>query len=393
VQCYLDIRKMLDNPNIDAVSIASPNHWHALGAIWAIQAGKDVYVEKPVSHNVWEGRQIVEAAAKYNRIVQAGTQSRSGMREAMQWLHDGNIGKVLRARGLLYKRRKSIGKTVGPQPVPPSVDYDLWTGPAPLEPLRRAKLHYDWHWVWPTGNGDLGNTGPHHMDQARWALGVEELSPAILSIGGRLGYDDDGTTPNTQVVFHDYKPAPLIFEVRGLPAATGSEKMDEYCGIPIGIVIDCEHGSMVTPSYTRGIFYDLDGKEIKRFDGPGEEAHFANFIQAVRSRKASDLNANILEGHLSSALCHTGNISYRLGKKTSPAEAKEILMGDKASLDTYERMEKHLLANGVDLEKTKMTVGAALKMDPRTEKFLGNEAANDLLTRNYRHPFVVPEKV
>ena len=168
---YQDIRKLLENDDIDAVTIATPNHWHSLAAIWAIQAGKDVYVEKPVSHEVWEGRQLVNAARKHSRIVQTGTQSRSSaaLIEAIQWLREGNLGKIKLARGLCYKRRPSIGKTTGPQPVPATVNYDLWCGPAPLDPLRRAKLHYDWHWVWNTGNGDLGNQGIHQMDIARWA--------------------------------------------------------------------------------------------------------------------------------------------------------------------------------------------------------------------------------
>src|ERR1044071_3863242 len=231
VQGYTDIRKLLENKDIDVVTIATPNHWHSLAAIWAVQAGKDVYVEKPVSHNVWEGRQLVEAARKHGRIVQAGTQSRSsrtGIYEAIQWLRGGHIGKVVRAYGLCYKRRASIGKVDGPQQVPANIDYDLWCGPAPKEPLMRKNLHYDWHWVWPTGNGDLGNQGIHQMDIARWVLGEDALSPRVLSVGGRVGYVDDGTTPNTLIVYHEYKNAPLIFEVRGLPASTDAKEMDKY---------------------------------------------------------------------------------------------------------------------------------------------------------------------
>src|SRR6185295_1495831 len=226
VEGYTDIRKLLENKDIDVVTFATPNHWHSLGSICAVQAGKDVYVEKPVSHNVWEGRQLVIAARKYNRIVQTGTQSRSssGIAEAIAWVREGNIGKIIRARGLCYKRRPSIDKVDGPQEVPPNIDYDLWCGPAPKEPLMRKRLHYDWHWVWPTGNGDLGNQGIHEMDVARWVLGVQELSPRVLSVGGRLGYVDDGTTPNTLIVLHDYKPAPLLFEVRGLPSNKPPEK-------------------------------------------------------------------------------------------------------------------------------------------------------------------------
>src|SRR5437016_2826631 len=328
VQGYTDVRKLLENKDIDVVTFATPNHWHSLGSIWAVQAGKDVYVEKPVSHNVWEGRQLVAAARKYERIVQAGTQSRSssGIAEAIAWVREGHIGKILRSRGLCYKRRPSIGKVAGPQPVPPSVDYDLWCGPAPKEPLMRQRLHYDWHWVWPTGNGDLGNQGIHEMDVARWVLGVDELSPRVMSIGGRLGYVDDGTTPNTLIVFHDYKPAPLVYEVRGLPTAHGSGDMDKHHGASIGIVTDFEGGMMVIPSYSSATIHDKDGKVIKSFRG--SSSHFANFISAVRSRKYTDLKADILEGHLSSALCHTANISYRLGKTHSPEEIRDAAKGN-----------------------------------------------------------------
>jgi predicted dehydrogenase len=390
---YTDIRKLLEDESIDVVSFATPNHWHALGSIWAMQAGKDVYVEKPVSHNVWEGRQIVNAARKLERIVQTGTQSRSssGMREAIQWVREGHVGKILRARGLCYKRRPSIGKVDGPQPIPPSIDYDLWCGPAPKEPLMRKKLHYDWHWVWPTGNGDLGNQGIHQMDMARWALGETALSPRVLSVGGRLGYVDDGTTPNTIIVFHDYPTAPLIFEVRGLPSDADSKKMDKYHGADVGMVVDCEGGSMAISNYSGAKIFDKDGQEIKKFEGAS--SHFANFIDAVRSRKPSDLHADILEGHLSSALCHTGNISYRLGKPHSPEEIRDAVKDNQDLAEALGRMEAHLAANNVDLRKTAATLGAVLKMDPQTERFIGNSKADQMLTRKYRKPFVVPNKV
>lgn len=393
IETYTDVRRMLENPNIDAVSTATPNHWHSLISIWACQHGKDVYVEKPVSHNVWEGRKLVEAARKYKCIVQTGTQSRSstGLHEAMHYLRAGHLGKIKLARGLCYKRRASIGKVTGEQPIPPGIDYDLWCGPAPKVPLRRTRLHYDWHWVWDTGCGDLGNQGIHQMDLARWALGVNELSPRVFSLGGRLGYDDDGETPNTQIVVHDYKSAPLIFEVRGLPASTGVEKMGSYRGASIGVVIDCEHGYMVIPSYSGAIAYDKAGNPLKKFEGGGD--HYANFIKAVRSRKTSDLNADILEGHLSSALCHTGNVSYRLGCEATPREIYEKIEADDEAVESLGRFEEHLFVNGVDLIKTKAKLGPVLKMNPRTERFTNNNEANALLTRNYRAPFIVPEKV
>ena len=392
LQGYTDIRKLLENKDIDVVTFATPNHWHALGAIWAIQAGKDVYLEKPVSHNVWEGRQIIAAARKHGRIVQTGTQSRSstGIAEAIAWMREGHIGKLLRARGLCYKRRPSIGKVDGPQPIPAGIDYDLWCGPAPKEPLMRKRLHYDWHWVWPTGNGDLGNQGIHEMDVARWILGEQELSPRILSIGGRLGYQDDATTPNTLIVLHDYKAAPLVYEVRGLPSGEGSSKMDSYRGASIGIVADCEGGAIVIPSYNSAKVLDKEGKEIKSFKG--NSSHFANFIDAVRSRKHTDLRADIQEGHLSSSLCHTANISYRLGKPHSPEEIRDAVKDNKDLAEMLGRMEEHLAANKVDLTKSPATLGAVLNMDPKTERF-DNKQANQMLNREYRRPFMVPEKV
>jgi len=393
IEGYTDIRKLLENKDIDVVTFATPNHWHALGAIWAIQAGKDVYLEKPVCHNVWEGRKIVEAARKYGKIVQTGTQSRSShaIAEGIAWVREGNIGKILRARGICYKRRPSIGKVDGSQPIPPEIDYDLWCGPAPKEPLMRKKLHYDWHWVWPTGNGDLGNQGIHEMDVARWALGVNELSPRVLSIGGRLGYADDGNTPNTLIVLHDYKPVPLVYEVRGLPSSDTDQDMDRYHGAPIGIGVECEGGILVIPNYQSARVLDKEGKEIKQFKG--SSSHFANFLKAVQSRKSSDLHADILEGHLSSSLCHTANISYRLGKTQSPEEIRDAIKDNKDLSEMLGRMEEHLAANKVDLKKTPATLGAALTMDPKTETFSNNPEANKLLTREYRKPFVVPEKV
>jgi predicted dehydrogenase len=393
VEGYADVRKLLENKEIDAVTFATPNHWHALGTIWAVQAGKDVYVEKPVSHEVWEGRQMVEAARKYNRIVQTGTQSRSssGIHDAIQWLREGHLGKILRARGLCYKRRPSIGKVTGEQPIPPEIDYDLWCGPAPKQPLTRKKLHYDWHWVWPTGNGDLGNQGIHQMDIARWVLGETALSPRVISVGGRVGYEDDGTTPNTLIVFHDYKPAPLIFEVRGLPAAADADKMDEYHGGRVGVVVDLEGGSMLIPDYTSAIFFDKTGNEVKRFKG--SSSHFGNFLQAVRSRRYSDLKADILEGHLSSALCHTGNISYQLGKAYTPDKLRSHVKGNADLAESLGRMDEHLQANQVDRKKYPVLLGADLKMDPKTERFTNSSKANKMLVREYRKPFVVPEKV
>ena len=431
VEAYQDIRKMLESKELDAVSIATPNHWHSLAAIWAIQAGKDVYVEKPVSHNVWEGRQLVMAADKYQKIVQMGVQSRSatGIADAIEWQKSLPLGKIKYVRGLCYKRRPSIGKVTEPTPFPENIDKDLWFGPAPVKPLMRAKLHYDWHWIWDTGNGDLGNQGIHQMDIARRFLGEDALSPNVFSIGGRLGYIDDGETANSQFIVHGYEKAPLIFEVRGLPSKPaevetdaegkkkkGSEKMDSYRGAGVGVIVQYENGYLVCPDYNNAIAIDNDGNAVKKFGNPpipadvvdnlpkaekaekkeGEsdhENHFANFIKAVGSRKTSDLHGKIIDGHISSALCHTGNISYRLGKKASPDAIREKLKGDKEAMDSFERLATHLAANEVDINVDKLTLGEFLKFDPTTEKFIGNADADKMLTREYRAPYVVPEKV
>ncbi|HEY6168477.1 MAG TPA: Gfo/Idh/MocA family oxidoreductase [Verrucomicrobiae bacterium] len=411
---FRDMRQMLEKAQIDTVSIATPNHWHSLAAIWAIQAGKDVYVEKPVSHNVWEGRKVVEAARKYNRIVQTGTQSRSSsnIAEAVKLVKEGKLGKIVICRGLCYKRRDTIGLTEGAQTVPETVDYDIWCGPAPKNELRRGKLHYDWHWFWDYGNGDLGNQGIHQMDIARWFLGVNELSPRVISVGGRVGYKDDAETPNTQIVYHEYVKAPLIFEVRGLPAkpveaeaagADGGDKkkkksktesMDVYRGASIGVIVECENGYITVPNYTSATFFDKDGNKIQELKG-GEEgsSHFDNFIAAVKSRKRTDLHAEIWEGHLSSALCHTGNISYRLGKQSKPEVIKEKIKAMKGMEEAFGRMAEHLKANNVDINTTQLTLGLPLNMDPRVEKFVGNLDADKLLRREYRAPYVVPDKV
>ncbi len=387
---YRDLRKLLESKDIDAVSFATPNHWHSLGSIWAVQAGKDVYVEKPISHNVWEGRQLVNAASKYKRVVQAGTQARSsqGIREGIEYVQAGHLGKVLRARGLCYKRRPSIGKVDGPQEIPPTIDYDLWCGPAPKGPLMRKRLGYDWHWVWPTGNGDLGNQGVHQVDMCRWVLGETQVSPRVFSLGGRLGYVDDGTTPNTQIIYHDYAKAPLIFEVRGLPDKDGGKDMDKYHGVSIGVVVDCENGFLVIPDYKQSHILDRDGKLVKKFEGT--TSHFENFIKAVRDQKPTELHAPIIEGHISAALCHTANISYRLGKTMAPEELQSAVKGNAAVAEALGRMEQHLGANLVDLHKTPATLGETLQMDPATEKFVGNAKADEMLTRDYRAPFVVP---
>jgi predicted dehydrogenase len=391
-----DVRKVVEDKDIDIVTIATPNHWHALMAIWAMQNGKDVYVEKPVSHNVSEGRRIVEAARKYNKICQAGTQSRSasGLHEAMQYLHDGKLGKVSVARGLCYKPRGSIGKVDGPQEPPKTMDYDLWCGPAPLKPPHRnvpgkghGTVHYDWHWVWDYGNGDLGNQGIHEMDKARWGLGKNSLPNSVVSVGGRFGYVDDGETANTQICVYDYGDCQLIFEVRGL-------KTDGVKGAKVGNIYYGTEGYMVVPDYSRATVFSPKGEKIKEFTSPkDDEGHFGNFVKAVRSRKMEDLNADILEGHISSALCHLGNISYRLGK-LEPFNKKSQAFGDnKEAGETFAKMEEHLKENKVALDETKYMVGKMLKVDAKSETFVNDKEADAMLTRQYRKGFEVPAKL
>ncbi|HEY7327703.1 MAG TPA: Gfo/Idh/MocA family oxidoreductase [Gemmataceae bacterium] len=380
-----DIRKVVEDKNIDIVTIATPNHWHALAAIWALQNGKDVYVEKPVSHNVSEGRRIVEVARKTNRICQAGMQSRSstGLKEAMAFLHAGKLGKIKVARALCYKPRGSIGKVDGPQPIPKTCNYDLWCGPAPTAPLMRKRLHYDWHWVWDTGNGDLGNQGIHEMDKARWGLNKHELAKGVISVGGRYGYTDDGQTANTQICVFDYGDCELIFEVRGLLTK-------DLLGARVGNIWYGTDGYMVCTDYRGATAFTPKGEVIQKFTGG--ENHFANFIKAVRSRKAEDLNGDILEGHLSSALCHLGNISYRLGDDQPFGQSPKAFAEDKDAAETFERMEQHLKDNKVSLQGVQCRIGCKLALDPAKEVFVGDKDANAMLTREYRKGFEVPEK-
>jgi predicted dehydrogenase len=385
-QVVQDLRRIMDDRSIHAVSIATPNHWHALAAIWAMQAGKDVYVEKPVSHNVAEGRRMVEAARRYNRICQTGTQIRSqrGSIEAIEFLKSGNLGRVQVARGLCYKRRDSIGRANGEQAVPNTINYDIWCGPAPRRPLTRQRLHYDWHWIWDYGNGDLGNQGIHQMDVARWGLGKNDLARTCISVGGRFGYTDDGETANTQICSFDYGDAKLIFEVRGLPTSN-------FRGATVGNVFHCTEGALVFTSYTSAAAMRPDGEVIRRFNGSGD--HFGNFIQAVRSRRREDLKADIQEGHLSSALCHLANISYRLGRPTPFQPRPGVYSEDAESNETLVRTEEHLRTNMVPLDRTNLVVGRRLTLDQRTETFVNDSEADRMLTREYRKGFEVPARI
>jgi predicted dehydrogenase len=340
-----DLRRVMDDKEVDAVAIATPDHWHALAAVWACQAGKDVYLEKPVSHNISEGRRVVEAARKYKRMVQVGTGSRSTdwVRQAIDFLHGGGLGKIYMAKALCYKRRKSIGRQPD-GPAPAGVDYDLWLGPAPQRPFNPNRFHYNWHWFWDYGTTDMGNQGVHQMEIARWGLGKNELPRKIHGTGAKYLYDDDQETPNTQLTTFEFDDQVLlVFEVRGL--LTNDERE-----IKIGNIFFGERGYV-----TLGIssWQAYLGEEAA--PGPGgrevgdPDAHFHNFLAAVKARDPGLLRCDILQGHLSSALCHLGNISYRTGRK--------------------------------------------LTFDPKTETFPGDPEAKSYLTRAYRAPFVLPAQV
>lgn len=342
-----DLRKVFDNKSIDAVSIAMPNHWHALAAIWACQAGKDVYVEKPGAHSIWEGRKLVEAAHKYNRIVQHGVQLRSSeaLREGVDMLRKGVIGDVYMARGLVFRWRPSIGKK-GVEPAPDYINYDLWTGPAEMEPFTRRLVHYNWHWTWKYGNGDVGNQGIHETDLCLWGLGVDTLPTKVTSMGGKFTFDDDKETPEVQTSLYLY------------PGGVGKQKMIQFevrhwCtnledGAGVGNIFYGTEGVMVVKGYDTFDVY----LGQKREKGPSRKAggdHYANFVKAVRSRKTSDQHGPVETAHTASALAHLGAIAYRTGR--------------------------------------------TLDFDPVKEQFVGDAEANKMLKRKYRAPFVVPEKV
>ena len=366
---YTDARKLLEDKSIDAISIATPNHWHTLLTVWGCQAGKDVYVEKPCSHNIFEAQQVVAAARRYNRMVQHGTQSRSmsSVQEAAQKLREGVIGDMYMARGLCYKWRNTIGHTPV-EPVPPGVHYDLWLGPAPKHEFTRNRFHYNFHWFWDYGNGDIGNQGVHQMDLARWLFGVK-YPTRVTAMGGHYMFDDDQQTPNTMTANFEFdeggKKKLLVFEVRhwisnheaGIGEVAPGQKVHtvDVRGLPTTEVDSNTIGNIFYGS--KGYLAIDDGYKTwlgrEQTPGParseGREGfdHFANFIKAVRSRNRSDLNAEIEEGAISTVLIHLANISYRVGRT-------------------------------LDFEASTMSCVA----DPE---------ANEMFTRDYREPFVVPE--
>lgn len=350
---YTDLRRLLEDPTIDAISIASPNHHHTLQTIWACQAGKDVYVEKPCSHDMFEAQQIAAAAQKYNRMVQHGTQQRSSAgREVVQRIHEGLIGDVYLARGLCFKRRNTIGREPV-EPVPPGVHYDLWLGPAPLHEFTANRFHYNWHWFWDYGNGDLGNQGVHQIDMARWGLGVK-YPTKVSAIGGHFMFDDDQETPNTLTATYEFDDGGtkkmMVFDVRHWITNHEAGLDEPRPGNTVGTVLYGSKGYIAVSEEDESKYTSFLGSE----QAPGPSAHivgnhWANFIDAVRTRKHSDLNAPIEEGAISTTLVHLANISYRLGR--------------------------------------------TLHFDASTYSCTGDSEANRMFKRSYRKPFEVPEKV
>lgn len=412
VRKYTDYRKLVEDKEVDAVTIATPNHTHTLIAMTALAAGKHVYVEKPVCHNLAEGAALLKAgeyAAKHGLILQHGMQRRSdhGWASAMEYVKSGAIGKLLLSRGTNYKMRPSIGKVSGPQQPPSTVNYDLWCGPRPMAPVMREKFHYDWHWQWPYGNGDIGNQGPHQLDVARWALGNPEKLPLrVMSLGSRWGYTDDGQTANNQLAFYDYGAGhvPILFDNRGLPAKNmewGKSKKDGRMPVyyvtgqgkggstQIGNVMHCE-GGYVAESKA----YDNEGKMIQKFEDFREgPEHLPNFIASVKAGKLVNPNLHISHGVHAASLAALANISYRVGKKASPDEIKERLKGDKFAMATFDNFLQNLTDNQIDIAKDQALLGPWLSLNPDTLKFEGPfaEEANKIAGEDeYRKGFELP---
>ena len=388
VEQYVDMRSLLDRKDIDVIANATQNYWHGLSTIWACQAGKHVYVEKPLSHYIWEGRQMVNAARKYNRIVQCGTQHRSeaGITQAIQWTREGNLGAIKYVVAFANKRRSSCGKRETPLPIPDSIDYDLWCGPAKKLPIYRDRLQYDCSFDWNTGDGESCNQGVHEIDVARWCLGEEGLPRRVISLGGRFVFNDACDVPNAQIIYYDFPTAPVLYEVHNLTKAKDSQEMPDYCGESVGVIVECEGGSV---SLYRGIARDKDGKEVRKFAGGGD--HFANFITAVRKGDSKQLNADVLVGHVSTAACHMGNISHRLGKKASRKQIRARLLDTPLFVPVFERFMEHLTAHGIDVNTRTVTLGPWLRIDREHERFQAGRAANRLVRGTYRAPYAVPE--
>lgn len=393
---FSDIRAMLDQRDLDAVVVATPDHWHALAGLWAMQAGKDVYIEKPLTYCISEGPRLVAAARKYGRVAQTGSQHRScpATHAARELIQSGKLGKLQWAYVVVFNRRPSIGRADGPLAIPKDVDYGLYAGPASDDPPVRKQLHYDWHWQWSMGTGEAANWGAHVMDDALNLTGITRAPRSVRSIGGRLGYDDDGETPNTMLVAYDVGDFPLLAQFRALPMKTGMEAMDHYRGIRLGTVIQCENG-YYAGGRGGGWIHDNGGKRVEQVEGDGGSGHVKNFLDAVRSRRPQDVTAPMQVGHISALYCHLANMSYRLGQKATADAGRAAMQGSRLASEQLESMIAHLARNDVDTSKPALTLGGLIQMDALTDTCVGPNAAeaNALATRRYREPFLLPEDV
>ena len=394
---YTDLRKLIDDDSIDAVVVATTNHWHCLAAIWAMEAGKDVYVEKPLSHSQWEGRQTVNAARKYNRICQVGTQQRSDPMQAeiKKFLHEEKaLGEIKTARVNRFGVRGPIGKRDTPLEIDKSVAYDLWLGPAQDKPIFRSKLQYDWHWDFNTGSGEMGNWGVHVLDDLRNNVFQDEvrLPKRIFGAGGRVAWNDAGDTPNVHFVYFDTGNIPTVIALTNLTAGGDAKKSPKHPGPGSGYIAYCE-GGRLEGQRGRAAAFDKDGKKIKEFKGNAGRDHQQNFIDAVRSRNVSSLNTDVEMGHLSTGWCNLANIAFQTGKPFTKSDAAAVTGDEGVWQSVVGEMEQHLAAHGVKLESDSIKLSPMLTMDANTEQFVGENAAaaNAFLKRQYRKPYVVPE--
>lgn len=394
---HQDLRALLDMKDLDAVVIAAPDHWHCLAAIMAFQAGKHAYVEKPVSHCIWEGRKMVEAARKYNRVVQAGTQQRScpAVQECAKDVQSGMYGKVLWAHCAVLSVREPIGKVTGAQPVPEGLDYNLWAGPAPMSPVMREKFHYDWHWQWNWGTGEMGNWGVHYLDDLRHILGWNDVPTSVMAAGNRW-WDDDGETPNMHMALMEHGDVKVVIDVRNMkdPGKPGGEDGAVYLGGRGGNYIMCEKG-YIRIARGGGKSFDKDGKMIKQYKGNGGAGHDANFINAVREGSNKSLACEIEVGHLSTVVCHQANVGFRVGKAAPVEEVRELVKQHEDAVNTLDSIVSQLDNNKVDLKAKPFIVGPKLTYDGKAEQFTGERAdeANKFVRLPYREPFVIGDTI
>jgi predicted dehydrogenase len=389
---FQDYRKLLEDKSIDAITIATPNHWHSLMAIHGCQAGKDVFVEKPCSHTVEEGRRLVQIARATKRIVQHGTQERGNKQRAIEAAaaRSGKFGQLLIAKGYCAQARWSIGREKEGKP-PKSLDYNLWLGPAPERPFHKNLHPYNWHWFWDFGGGDIANQGVHQMDICRWGVKDATLPQRVWSVGGRIGYDDQAETPNMMLSVLEFGSVLVVFETRGLVGNKQEHEEMYRAGYPE----DTNNEFYTTEGRIfRGKFFpkgSTSGDTIRGFDPEGviSENHLQNWIDVIRSRDTKAMNAEIEVGHYSTSLCHLANISWRRGAD-EPQGGVKLPFAQPEVAASLEKIRANGAAAGVDLTSTKFRQGAVLNFDAATEKFVGDDQANALLSKTYRPEFGLP---